>query len=423
MRSTTLPLATRFGRTRGAALGLSPCSALLVGSLLPTAGPGLGAGPGTPGPGRARARLADLGARQPRPRAGQPPRLAVRARAPVRPPRLHRPDRPAAALARRVVVGRQGRPRGHLRHPQGRHVHRRHPAGRRGGALLPGPLPQALETQRRPRPRPEDRGRRGREQRAAHVRAAVRGALHRARLLVPRHRLEGGGREGRRRVRAAAGRHRPLHPEGLEGREHAALRAERGLPEPPRGRREQGRAVPGRVADLHRQGGGDADGGPRDGPAPHVVGAVRGGPPDPEGPAAPAVPPPEGRLLHLPGVQHQEAALRQARAAAGHRLLGGLEGGARRLVSLRHGHPGAPPARRPGLFRRGRPPVRLPARRGEGGGALQGGRLHEGRRRQAPRRRRASRSGSRSRRGWRPRSRARPRSSRPSSRPPAWSAS
>ena len=44
MRSTTLPLATRFGRTRGAALGLALALALLgvlAGSLLPTAGPGL----------------------------------------------------------------------------------------------------------------------------------------------------------------------------------------------------------------------------------------------------------------------------------------------------------------------------------------------------------------------------------------------
>ena len=144
-------------------------------------------------------------------------------------------------------------------------------------------------------------------------------------------------------------------------------------------RREQGRALPRRVADLHRQRGRDADGCPRDRPAPHVVGAVRGGAPHPEGPAAPARSAAQGRLLHLPGVQHQEAALRQARPPEGDRLLGGLQGGPRRLLPLRHRHPGAAPAgRRPaspprsaastataGTRRRPRPSSRRPATRRE----------------------------------------------------------
>ena len=208
---------------------------------------------------------------------------------------------------------------------------------------------------------------------------AVRRPLHRARLLVSRDRVEDGRGEGGRRVRAAARRLRSLHAEGVEGRQHAPLRAERRLPEPPRRRREQGRAVSRRVADLDRQGGGDADGGPRDRAAPHVVGAVRGGAADREGLATPAHPSPQGRLLHLPGVQHQEAALRQARPAEGHRLLGGLQGDPRRLVPLRHHHPGAAPARRPRLLLGGRPAVRVPPRRGEGPRPLQGGRLREGR--------------------------------------------
>ena len=198
MRSTMLPHASRSGRTRRVALGLVlALLGLLAGSLLPIAGPGpaLAQEPPTRG-GRVLDSL-----------ISEPDSLD-----PARANLLVSQYVLGLLYDRLVYIDQTGRPRPWLAESwsvdkDGREVTfviRKGVTFTDGTPLDAEAVRYSLDRYLKLSKRNADLGPvqkievvGGGEQRAAHVRAAVRGALHRARLLVPRHRLEGGGREGR----------------------------------------------------------------------------------------------------------------------------------------------------------------------------------------------------------------------------------